>query len=132
MELASLLRPLGLGTRGRGSEATAAPIWGVLVEDDLYLETAPFTRKARNIAARPAVSVHVERGDEAVIVDGDAEDFRPDGRLGALLAAAFAAKYPGYEPTPDSWSDGSLCRVVPRKILAWRDMPTATRWRFTA
>ena len=110
----------------------AAPIWGVLVEDDLYLETDPSTRKGRNLAADPRVSVHPELTDEVVIVEGTAEPFRPDERTGVALAAAFASKYPGYRPEPGDWDGGSLYLVTPDVVLAWRDMPTATRWRFRA
>lgn len=107
-----------------------APIWGVFVDDDLFLETSPKTLKARNIARRPQVSVHVELGDDALIVEGEASDFRPDPDLGRAIAAAFAAKYAGYEPAPDAWDSGSLYLIVPHTVLAWYAMPTATRWRF--
>jgi hypothetical protein len=108
----------------------AAPIWGVFVEDDLYLETDPGTRKARNLAADPRVNVHPELADEVVIVDGLAEPFRPDGHTAVALATAFSSKYTGYEPEPDAWDGGGLYVVTPEIVLAWRDMPTATRWRF--
>ena len=106
------------------------PVWGVYLEQDLYLETSPRTRKARNIASDPRVAVHLELGDEAVIIDGVALEARPQRSLGERLASAFAAKYPGYEPEPDSWDGGGLYAVQPHTVFAWRDMPTATRWRF--
>ena len=31
---------------------------------------------------------------------------------------------------PDRWDQGSAWRIAPESVLAWRDMPTATRWRF--
>jgi hypothetical protein len=108
----------------------AAPIWGVFVEDDLYLETDPGTVKARNLAADPRVNVHPELADEVVIVEGLAEPFRPDEHTAAALAVAFASKYVGYEPEPEAWDAGGLYVVTPETVLAWRDMPTATRWRF--
>jgi hypothetical protein len=55
---------------------------------------------------------------------------RPDLTLGALLAAAYAAKYKDYAPEPTGWDEGGLHRFAPRVMLAWREMPTATRWRF--
>ena len=109
------------------------PIWGVLVRDDLYLEIgAPETLKARNLTANPAVAVHLDGTDDAVIVFGAATAVRPDASLGSELATAFHAKYPGYQPGPSDWDDGGLVRVDPTTLLAWRDMPTATRWRFGA
>ena len=40
------------------------------------------------------------------------------------------AKYRGYDPEPDAWDHGGMYRVVPHTVLAWGEMPTATRWRF--
>jgi hypothetical protein len=58
----------------------------------------------------------------------------PTGGLAGALARAMHDKYhalePLYEPAPDSWDEGGLIEVVPRSVLAWKDMPTATRWRF--
>jgi nitroimidazol reductase NimA-like FMN-containing flavoprotein (pyridoxamine 5'-phosphate oxidase superfamily) len=108
----------------------AAPIWGVFVGNDLFLETAPHTKKGRILERNPAVVVHLEDGDGAVIVEGTARDYRPDADLASAIATAFAKKYAGYAPQPDQWSGGSLYRVVPDVVLAWREMPTATRWRF--
>lgn len=107
----------------------AMPIWGVYLDEDLYLETNPRSRKARNLATNPSVVVHLETGDEAVVIEGLATPLRPDRDLGARLAAAFAAKYE-YRPGPDAWDGGGLYWVEPRVVYAWRDMPTATRWRF--
>jgi hypothetical protein len=118
-----------VATVGADGRPHAAPVWGVLVADDLYLETSPATRKARNIERSGALTVHVG-GDEAVIVEGDAAAFRPAPALGREIAAAFKAKYADYSPEPDSWDQGGLYRVVPRTVFAWRDMPTAARWRF--
>ena len=57
------------------------------------------------------------------------------GELATALCGAFAAKYEGYTPTPDDWGPsghGGLARIDPQTVLAWRDMPTATRWRLGA
>jgi len=118
-------------TVGRQSGPHAAPVWGAFVDDDLFFETAPSTRKARNLARNSAVVVHTESGDEVVIVEGSAAQFRPSGANGRHVARAFAAKYEGYEPDPGEWAaEGSLYRVLPSVVFAWRDMPTATCWRF--
>jgi hypothetical protein len=107
------------------------PIWGVMVRDDLYLETgAPTTIKNRDLATNPRVVVHLDGANDAVIVNGTATSVRPGRDLGEDLASAFAAKYSGYEPGPTDWENGGLVRIEPSSILAWRDMPTATRWRF--
>jgi hypothetical protein len=120
-----------LATTGPDRAPHVVPVWGVLVDDDLYLETgAANTKKVRNLATNPVVAVHLDGVNQALIVHGIAVDCRPDAELGSALAAAFHAKYPGYSPGAADWDDGGLHRVEPRVMLAWGDMPTATRWRF--
>jgi nitroimidazol reductase NimA-like FMN-containing flavoprotein (pyridoxamine 5'-phosphate oxidase superfamily) len=110
---------------------SAMPVWGVVVQDDLYLETPAVTRRARNLASNPAVAVHLELGDHLVAVEGVAEGIVPEPTLAAAIATAFAAKYETYRPEPTEWDAGGLFVIVPRTVFAWRDMPTATRWRFS-
>ena len=117
-------------TVGRGEKPHSAPVWGVFVSDDLLFETSPATRKARNLARNPAAVVHVESGDEVVIVEGRARPFSPTHEIAARIAEAFAQKYDGYQPDPAEWATGALYRVEPDVVFAWRDMPTATCWRF--
>jgi nitroimidazol reductase NimA-like FMN-containing flavoprotein (pyridoxamine 5'-phosphate oxidase superfamily) len=117
-------------TVGRGEKPHSAPVWGVFVSDDLFFETSAATRKARNLARNPAAVVHMESGDEVVIVEGEARPFGPTREMGARIAEAFAQKYDGYQPDPAEWASGALYRVEPNVVFAWRDMPTATCWRF--
>ena len=111
------------------SRPSAMPMWGVVVEDDLYLETPVVTRRARNLSSNPAVAVHLELGDHVVAIEGVAESLVPEPELAAAIAMAFAAKYDSYRPEATEWDEGGLYVVVPRVVFAWRDMPTATRWR---
>jgi hypothetical protein len=102
-----------------------------MVGDDLYLETgAPGTIKNRNLARNQNVFVHLDDVNDAIIVRGRAVEVRPDPELGRGLAAAMHGKYRDYEPTPDSWDEGGMWRIDPETVLAWKAMPTATRWRF--
>ena len=110
---------------------SAMPVWGVVVKDDLYLETPAVTRRARNLASNPAVAVHLELSDHLVAIEGIAEANIPEPALAAAMATAFAAKYETYQPAPTEWDAGGLYVIVPRIVFAWRDMPTATRWRFS-
>ena len=119
-----------VATVGRNERPHSAPVWGVFVADDLFFETSPTTRKARNVERNPAVVVHTESGDEVVIVEGIATRYRPTPEAGQAIARGFAEKYDGYAPDPAEWEDGSLYRVEPGVVFAWRDMPTATCWRF--
>src|SRR4051794_36156625 len=51
----------------------AVPIWGAWLDNTFYFEGSPETRRGRNLAVNPAVVVHIERGDLAVMVEGVAE-----------------------------------------------------------
>jgi nitroimidazol reductase NimA-like FMN-containing flavoprotein (pyridoxamine 5'-phosphate oxidase superfamily) len=120
-----------LGTVSAGSRPHVVPVWGVLLDGELYLETGdPATAKNRNLAGNERVTVHLDDVDDVVIVHGTARTVRPSAELGVALAREMQAKYPGYSPEPDSWDNGGMVRVEPSTVLAWKDMPTATRWRF--
>ena len=89
------------------------PIWGVFLEDELFLETgAPDTIKNRNLASNPEVAVHLDGINDAVIIRGVAREVRAERPLGEALAASFAAKYEGYNPAPIRLGQG---RPRPRR-----------------
>ena len=121
-------------TTGPGGRPHATPVWGVVLDGTLYFDGSPETRRGRNIAANPAVAVHLESGTDVVIVHGDAHEIQGvDKDFYARLAAAYSAKYKslGYDPSPDTWAIGGLYSVVPQTAFAWTSFPDdATRWRF--
>jgi hypothetical protein len=92
------------------------PLWGVWIDDALYLDGAPKTRWARNLNANPSVAVHVGDGNEVVIVDGLADDFQADADLGSRIIDAWSTKYG--RSMPDPIVDG-VFRVRPRVARAW-------------
>ena len=111
----------------------AAPVWAVWVDGVIAFEAGPRSRRSRNIAANPAVVVHLESGDDIVIVEGVAEVVRrPDPAFASRLIEAFSAKYAGYDYVydADNWRDGGLYLVHPRKVMAWSGfhIQDATRW----
>jgi nitroimidazol reductase NimA-like FMN-containing flavoprotein (pyridoxamine 5'-phosphate oxidase superfamily) len=115
----------------------AVPAWAVWVDDALYFDGSPETRRARNLAQQPALTVHLESGDQVVILEGEAcEAGRPDRALAERLVAAFVQKYgasDGYRPSPDQWDEGGLWVMRPRVAFGWTEFPKAlTRWRFPA
>ena len=59
-----------LGTTMPSGAPHAAPVWGVVAGQTLYLYSERSTVKARNIAADPRVVVHLESGDDVLIVPG--------------------------------------------------------------
>ena len=109
----------------------AMPVWGVWIDDTLWFSTGDGSVKARNLAADPRVAVHLESGDDAVMLEGTAERPSLDADAHGRVVAAYAAKYdmkPEDLPGPDGWYALRASRA-----FAWqeRDFPnTATRWRF--
>jgi nitroimidazol reductase NimA-like FMN-containing flavoprotein (pyridoxamine 5'-phosphate oxidase superfamily) len=105
----------------------AVPIWGAWLEDTFYFEGSPQTRRGRNLAVNPAVVVHIERGDLAVMVEGVAEVLHAlDPTLFARIADSFAARY-AYRPEHGE----GMYAVHAKVVLAWDEFPaSATRWSF--
>ncbi len=114
------------------------PRWGVWLDSLFWYDGSPATVHARNLRNRPACTLHLESGAEAVILDGRSRPADPPGaELGARLSAEFCRKYAdhGYSPAADAWEgeqSGGLVVFTPDKGLAWFEFPTdVTRFRFT-
>jgi nitroimidazol reductase NimA-like FMN-containing flavoprotein (pyridoxamine 5'-phosphate oxidase superfamily) len=113
----------------------AMPAWAVWVDGSLYFDGSPETRRGRNLSANPAISVHLESGDDVVVIEGVAREAGgPSRNLAERLVAAFVAKYGAshnYHPTPDQWDRGGLWSLRPKVAFGWTKFPdTVTRWRF--
>jgi hypothetical protein len=123
-----------IGTTSPAGQPHATPVWGVWLDETLYFDGSPQTRRGRNLAANPGVVVHLESGNDVVILKGEAHQIeKPDRTLTTRLATAYTAKYAalGYEPTPDTWDNGGLYVLQPRVVFAWTSFPKdATRWLF--
>ena len=50
------------------------PVWGVWLDDAFYFSTGRQSRKARNLGANPHCVVSTDRAEEAVILEGLAEE----------------------------------------------------------
>jgi general stress protein 26 len=106
----------------------AMPMWGLWLDGRFYFGTDRGSRKARNLARNPATVVHLESGDEVVILEGAAEEVTDAARR-AALDAAYQAKYE--MAMTEAPGNLSIWAVIPRVALAWRerDFPrSATRW----
>jgi hypothetical protein len=110
------------------------PLWGVWLEDGLWFYTGSLAIK--NLAANPEVSVNLEGGDEAVILEGVAEKVTAPADLQRFVEA-YNPKY-GWTayPADGEISDatgnvGPAYRVTPRVVFGWQtDMHHPTRWTF--
>lgn len=101
----------------------AAPVWGVVAGETLYLYTERGTVKARNLAADPRLVVHLESGEDVLIVRGTAEDLGAPAQV-PFVVTALAEKYsrPGDRPyLPDADPSFDVVYAVrPLSALAWR------------
>lgn len=104
------------------------PVWGLWVNLAFYFGAGPRTRKARNLAQNPNVTVHLESGEDVVILEGVAEVVTdPDPGLVERLFTTSSAKY----GTGSRDVAGSYV-VRPRVAFAWSEGAphTFTRWAF--
>jgi general stress protein 26 len=120
-----------LVTASTDGQPHAAPIWAIWMEGVLIFGVGRSSRKGRNLLANLRVVVHLESGDEVVIVEGSAAPAQ-DAALLARMTALYTAKY---DYTPDTSGDPNTLyvQVTPDTVLAWReqDFPTsATRFEF--
>ena len=109
----------------------AMPVWGLWLDDRVYFSTGLDSRKARNLKANANVAVHLESGDEAVIVEGTASEVRDSATLERVLEA-YERKY-AIRPDLDALR-AAFYVVRPRVVFGWLepDFPeSATRWRLS-
>jgi hypothetical protein len=108
------------------------PVWGFWMDGAVYFGTARSSHKARNLAHNRAVSIHLESGDDVVILEGSViEVDLADETTLKKLDAASREKYK--MPLMTVPGESVFYCLRPRVVLAWmeKDFPnTATRWTF--
>ena len=112
-------------TRADGSPH-AAPVWGVWLDDAFHFFTDPDSLKGRTIARDGRTIVHLESGDDVVILEGTMEACP----LTQEVDGAYESKYGVSDNSGDDPIE--MFRLRWTKALAWleSDFPrTATRWR---
>ncbi len=110
-----------------------APVWGVWLDGCLYFGTGRRSVKGRNLAAQPRVAVHLESGDDTVIIEGLVTEVTDPAERNRV-AARYQDKY-GLPPEGPEGSDSPLLAVRPITGFGWREQSypaTVTRWRFQA
>jgi nitroimidazol reductase NimA-like FMN-containing flavoprotein (pyridoxamine 5'-phosphate oxidase superfamily) len=103
------------------------PVWGLWLEEGFYFSTGSQSRKARNLVVNPACVVSLQRGDESVIVEGQAAILRA-GAVWDQVDRAYQAKY--QQPLPP---DSPVFAVQPTRVFGFTEaaeafVATATRW----
>jgi nitroimidazol reductase NimA-like FMN-containing flavoprotein (pyridoxamine 5'-phosphate oxidase superfamily) len=105
------------------------PVWGLWLDDAFIFGSGRDSAKARNLASNPAIVVHLESGDETVIIEGRAEQVL-DEQLERRIDIAYGSKY---DWQPDPTDPTPWFAVRPRRGYAWteRGYPTdATQFDF--
>jgi Pyridoxamine 5'-phosphate oxidase len=101
----------------------AAPVWGVVIDDVLYLYSERRTLKSRNLAADPRAVVHLEDAEDVVIVHGTADDLGTPSQAPAVVAG-LSAKYTSEEDKqylPEADPDFDVVYAIrPRSAMMWR------------
>ena len=116
------VRTLWLATVTPDGAPHSAPVWSAIHADALHIFTSRRSAKARNIAHDPRGLLHLENGEDVLIVHGR---FSDSGSPDALpeITRAFASKYtqpgdseylPGVDPSVDV-----IYTLEPTAALAW-------------
>jgi len=104
------------------------PIWGVWLDDAFFFSTGRNSRKAQNLSANSACTVTNDHGEEAVIVNGSANQLEDEAAL-ERVAAAYKKKY---KMDPRSMKE-PIFIVRPKTVFGFieKSFPkSATRWKF--
>jgi hypothetical protein len=120
-------------TSGSDARPHAVPVWGVWLDEVLYFSNGPTTRTGRNLARNRRISVHLENGEDVVIIEGVAEDVADAATLDRVNEA-YMAKYLWKERMSDWYAlraEAAYAWLCPSAggtegIYAG----SATRWRF--
>ena len=117
-----------VGTVDADGRPHIMPVWGMWFEGAFYFGTDAKSRKARNLTGNPNIAVHLESGDEAVILEGVAEKVSNPDFLNRF-ADAYKVKY---EFRPDLIDDTTVTYMLALRVaFAWMEAnfpQTATRW----
>ena len=121
-----------LATSGIDNAPHLIPIWGAWVNDRWYVEGGN-TRWKRNLKENPQLAIHVEFGEEVVIVEGRAREVSGLDAEAARAVLDGYAKYKsiGYEAEASNWTGGGLWELEPLRAYAWSSFPRdMTRYTF--
>ena len=112
------------------------PVWGVWLENVLYFSTGSLA--VQNLTTNPAITIHLESGNEVVILEGLA-DLPRERLLLEQVGRLYSEKY-GWQVEMTNDPE-PFYAVRPQVAFGWLSDPagldsgsafhgTATRWRF--
>ena len=117
-----------LATVDRRGQPHVVPVWHILLDGDLYIETSPSSKKGLNLKANPKMALVVDAGDsfdayKGVMIQGRVE-FVKDKKMLVRFREAMAQRYfgtsehPGYKYLVGG-GDPLLMKVIPEKVVTW-------------
>ena len=118
-------------TTSPGGAPHAAPVWGVVLAGTLYFSTDTRSAKGHNLLQSGRIVVHLESGDEVVILEGTVQRFDRTVDVNGL-AEAYNEKY-GFDMSTLPSAESVWFAVRPSVALGWRESDfgaSATRWQF--
>ncbi|RIK44191.1 MAG: pyridoxamine 5'-phosphate oxidase [Chloroflexi bacterium] len=122
-----------IGTVRPNGRPHVSPIWGIWHDGRFWFDGSPETRRGKNIAQNPHITVNLEDGTKVVIMEGvvtDLHDLSLEFR--ETLSEIYTTKYAahGYSPGPETWESGIYVTDI-HTVLAWTQFGVdMTRWKF--
>jgi len=107
-----------VSTASRLGRPHAAPVWGIWKQSRFYFETAPNSVKGRNLSSNQSLVVHVQDGNDTVILEGTTRREKTTEAMNQLRKDYLRK----YQYTPD-WSNEQeqiVFMVEPKIIHAWK------------
>jgi hypothetical protein len=119
-------RTYWIATADLSGNPHTTPIWGVWLDNEFHFGLDPGSKKARNLALNPRAVVHLESGDDVVILECTVAPATSPGSRARILST-YRVKY----DLPDDFSFDPILTATPRKAYSWRESNfpgTATRF----
>ena len=116
-------------TARRDGTPHAVPAWGVWMDGELIFDSGRESRKTRDLLVNPEAVIHLDGGEDALILHGRVTRLR-DRSLARRFARAYERKYDWDYDAEDP--PGLIFRFRPRVAIAFTEelIDSATRWRF--
>lgn len=122
-----------VSTTRQNGKPHAMPVWGIWLDETFYFGTGANTMKAKNLKRNPAVVVHLESGDDVVILEGTTEEVTDKTRLQHIYNDVYGPKYDLDMSAHAEDDAGPTFALKPTIAFSWleSDFPnTATRYHF--
>ncbi len=104
----------------------AMPVWGAWVDGVFYFGGGKETNTVRNLMKNPHVVIHLESGDEVIILRGEVQVVTED-----LDADTYERIEQQYEKKYNMRHGLPNFSLTPKSVMAWKEYPVScTKWEF--